>query len=483
MVLDLDHDAILNQQVFPEMPSASEVKSTLGAAMNHPAPGAGKPRRPATIIFADATLAEALAPTLARVEVVCEVRPLPELEDVVRSFEEHLRGGPEHPSLLAVKGVTPEFVGALFAAATDFYRAAPWVQLNNGQTFALQIPANGGKTWIASVMGNGGVEYGLGLYHSWEAFEKLFMGAADNLNELFGGHLALFYGGPHLLPFDDFDALQRYGWEVADPQAYPAPVVVEAVENLRRPDLNELRDLEAALRAIPILVRDHLKPAGHGEYLPFEVTLTLVTHADEVSVRTVYPGGQLALERRPVHSEEDRLFADAERDEESNEDTLVIDPRMMERLMAQMDADAGAVESIADPKLRKAQAMIYQAWEETNPAKRLALAHQALAVSPDCADAYVLLAEEEADSAARAADYYRQGMEAGERALGGETFAEYQGDFWGLLETRPYMRARKGLADNLVGFVVGDGTGRGGRGFIKGIRRWHGRMALHLGAT
>jgi tetratricopeptide (TPR) repeat protein len=94
---------------------------------------------------------------------------------------------------------------------------------------------------------------------------------------------------------------------------------------------------------------------------------------------------------------------------------------------------------------------MYRAWEETNPAKRLALAHQALATSPDCADAYVLLAEEEADSLARAADYYRQGMEAGERALGAEYFAENKGDFWGLLETRPYMRAREGLADTLWG--------------------------------
>ena len=61
----------------------------------------------------------------------------------------------------------------------------------------------------------------------------------------------------------------------------------------------------------------------------------------------------------------------------------------------------------------------------------------------------MLLAEENAESLEEASAYYRQGVEAGERALGQEYFAENAGHFWGLLETRPYMRARSGLADCL----------------------------------
>ena len=37
-------------------------------------------------------------------------------------------------------------------------------------------------------------------------------------------------------------------------------------------------------------------------------------------------------------------------------------------------------------------------------------------------------------------------MQAGERALGEEAFEENVGHFWGIIETRPYMRARQGLA-------------------------------------
>jgi tetratricopeptide (TPR) repeat protein len=96
--------------------------------------------------------------------------------------------------------------------------------------------------------------------------------------------------------------------------------------------------------------------------------------------------------------------------------------------------------------LRKAQDIIYEAWEVTEPKRRVALARKALEISPDCADAYVLLAEETASSLTEALNLYRQGVEAGERALGREAFEEDVGHFWGILETRPYMRARAGLA-------------------------------------
>jgi len=72
-----------------------------------------------------------------------------------------------------------------------------------------------------------------------------------------------------------------------------------------------------------------------------------------------------------------------------------------------------------------------------------------LAISPDCADAYNLLGEEDAGSAEEAVDLYRQGIAAGERALGAKFFKANVGHFWGMLETRPYMRCRAGLAQSL----------------------------------
>ncbi|MDP2168388.1 MAG: hypothetical protein Q8J64_08670 [Thermodesulfovibrionales bacterium] len=55
----------------------------------------------------------------------------------------------------------------------------------------------------------------------------------------------------------------------------------------------------------------------------------------------------------------------------------------------------------------------------------------------------MLLAQETSKSLDEEIDLYRQGVEAGEMALGKKAFKEGVGHFWGILETRPYMRARK----------------------------------------
>jgi tetratricopeptide (TPR) repeat protein len=105
-------------------------------------------------------------------------------------------------------------------------------------------------------------------------------------------------------------------------------------------------------------------------------------------------------------------------------------------------------EGYADTPLGKAQQIVYRAFEEKSPHRRVELARQALELSPDCADAYVLLAEH-SRSRKEALDLYGKGVAAGERALGPQLFEDQVGHFWGILETRPYMRARLGLADAL----------------------------------
>lgn len=95
------------------------------------------------------------------------------------------------------------------------------------------------------------------------------------------------------------------------------------------------------------------------------------------------------------------------------------------------------------------QDLMYEAFEASLRTQRIKLAKEALAISENCADAYVLLAEESARSLEEAGDLYAAGVEAGKRALGEKMFAEAEGHFWGVVETRPYMRARAGLASCL----------------------------------
>jgi tetratricopeptide (TPR) repeat protein len=95
-----------------------------------------------------------------------------------------------------------------------------------------------------------------------------------------------------------------------------------------------------------------------------------------------------------------------------------------------------------------AQKILDQAFATDDSDQRVTLAQKALEVSADCADAYVLLAENAA-SRKEALELYQKGVEAGTRALGPEMYQEAAGSFWGVLETRPLMRAKLGMAETL----------------------------------
>lgn len=116
--------------------------------------------------------------------------------------------------------------------------------------------------------------------------------------------------------------------------------------------------------------------------------------------------------------------------------------------LQQLLGSGGPIPSSPRTPLDQAQDIMYEAWDAAGK-RRVELARQALAVSEDCADAYVLLAEETATNPDEARNLYEQGVKAGERALGARAFEEDVGHFWGILETRPYMRARLGLANGL----------------------------------
>lgn len=119
-----------------------------------------------------------------------------------------------------------------------------------------------------------------------------------------------------------------------------------------------------------------------------------------------------------------------------------------------------------DDALSKAQDVMYDAWERTTSRSRIALARKALAISPLCADAYNLLADE-AKTPEEARDLYIRGVEAGQLALGPGGFEEFEGHFWGFLETRPYMRARHGLAMSLLQLGDEDAALEHFRGMLK----------------
>lgn len=99
----------------------------------------------------------------------------------------------------------------------------------------------------------------------------------------------------------------------------------------------------------------------------------------------------------------------------------------------------------ADEALDKAKEVFYKACDAPSKKKRIELAKKAIAISPLCADAYVLLAEHEEWASDAQLDLYKKAEEAGRKSIGGQ-YDELAGEFWGWIETRPFMNAKLGLA-------------------------------------
>jgi len=120
-------------------------------------------------------------------------------------------------------------------------------------------------------------------------------------------------------------------------------------------------------------------------------------------------------------------------------------------LNSRMGLDWQAMTQDLEPDpIEEAQELAFQAMEAEDPEEALTLARRALEMDADCVDARVVVAETTARSAEEAIDQIALAVEAGERVLGREFFEEQRGHFWGLVETRPYMRACASLAHLLL---------------------------------
>jgi len=105
--------------------------------------------------------------------------------------------------------------------------------------------------------------------------------------------------------------------------------------------------------------------------------------------------------------------------------------------------------ALDEDAINRAQKVIYKAWDARTPAQRIKLAHQALRISPLCTDAHVLRAQHAKPGSDDELEAWETALATGQLMLGEEAFENDVGMFWGLLETRPYMRACLGLAQAL----------------------------------
>jgi len=96
----------------------------------------------------------------------------------------------------------------------------------------------------------------------------------------------------------------------------------------------------------------------------------------------------------------------------------------------------------------RAQDLIYEAREMRSALEADKKIFSALKLDPECVEAFEYMAEFAA-SPLQSLIFYRNGVNAGRRKLGEKFFEENRGRFWGLHETRPFMRCLFGYAMTL----------------------------------
>ena len=113
------------------------------------------------------------------------------------------------------------------------------------------------------------------------------------------------------------------------------------------------------------------------------------------------------------------------------------------------DAGLGArrLANLQDNPREQAQELAFQAYEAEDADLALDLAEQALALDDHCVDALCVRAFLACEDPGELIGELEHAATTGEKRLGEEFFAEFMGDFWPMVEARPYLRTLKHLAE------------------------------------
>ncbi len=414
--------------------------------------------RAATLKVTDPEMAASLRAALEglemRVEVVDEVQAA---RAVLQAIAAELDADPR-PGILDAPGMTVEHLRSFADAAAQFWKAAPWERLQNEDLIRVHAPKVPRALSYFSVMGHAGQQFGLGFFETRADFDTLTFGDGDVEDRFPSEVWGCYFDEIDGMPIGDADAWEAHHLPLADPKAHPWVARVQLEGAMRRPTVKELAVVETLLRAIVATSDDQLDEgrwsvtveAGDGKRT-VELSLPLLLEGEQALRRPRFgpPADMRALERGTARVGQflrEREFASLEEANAALQEAMA---------SGQFDGNAIVDRETLSP-LERAQELVYDAFEATGRL-RTKLARRALAVSPDCADAWTLLAEASCRPE-HARDCYQQAVEAGERALGPQAFQDLQGAFWGHPETRPYMRARLGLAQTLDALGDVDGA-------------------------
>ncbi|TWT31523.1 hypothetical protein Enr8_34450 [Blastopirellula retiformator] len=402
------------------------------------------PFRPARLECHDKKLAIALDKKLAVPELVVEHQPsMPEWEEVIADFASdfaaQMGGGTSPPKMIEV-GADLDQWRAFAMAAANFFRAQFWNHLDDVDVIRFDSPTVPESMRYGVILGAGGEIVGIGFYAqeqdhydvmaqraSMESVSVLSV-AYDPFDEI-NAEDAEFWRR-HDLPLETWDAFPSfYGFDQMVPRQPTLPELITATEILQALAETTEDEIDAGKWAKTVEV------LGERTVCQFSIP-NLIDPPD----RQEWIRRGMAPETRGLEGMQQLAQQFIEQNEGLEIEEL---QRLLnEKFIGEIDEVEYPMDTPADRAAAKARQAI-----DSYGRRRLQLVRQALQEDPEHVESLTLLAEWMTD-AERRLDAFQQAADAGRRQLG--AIMEHEvGNFWGLLETRPFMRACHGLAHAL----------------------------------
>ena len=430
---------------FGELAEPNEPRANLALRALTALPRMGNLKsRPATVEVADPALLDVLRELLddTGIEVRLTDR-VGSLDEVIAHLREGLAGDKADLRTFAPE-VSIEQIRSFATAAIDFYAAAPWHYLSDADLIHVETRGTPDDMRWFVVMGGAGIVTGLAFFASQRDFTGFMRDDISVAEQFRSPRWSITYDRAHQLSMIDLDCWEEHALPKLGDGRYPVIKHVSRSGFGMEADGPRLAHAEALLRVLTATTEDELDAGRWSRTVPLAASECTLTLALPALLAAEAPGGKPKRARAPGGMPDRRLL---ER-ETAKIGRLLEDGTFKNagEINAYLAANRGKPlpTTPATTAREEAQEMFYAALEERGRL-RIKLARDAVRRWPDCADALVLLAEEMSDPV-RSTALYRRAMEAGKRELGPAAFVEHRGHFWGVHETRPYMRARHGLA-------------------------------------
>ncbi len=243
LVMDKSSGDVLCSEMIPGEPAAERLWEYAARVMLQVS---SRPRR---IEISDSDGYDFLRPWLTAAEVDCVLLDeLPELHSFcLRMASSH--GGPGKCALADGQDVNRDGMESFYYAAARYFKKAPWKDVPG--EIPIEIEVAGFGTRCAIVLGRTGVTLGLAVHESWQDAVDMISGRTS-WSEL-SGFVVIFEEEAVLAPADIY-LVERHGWPIASPEAYPAVMRFRPGYEPGSPTADELEFLAACLDCLPDFV-------------------------------------------------------------------------------------------------------------------------------------------------------------------------------------------------------------------------------------